>query len=220
MSYIPVCLTDPLTQSNCYIITSGRHALLIDPNDGPMLSSYIEEHDLQPETVLLTHEHCDHIAGLNLLRRSYTLQVIASRPCSDGLQSAKRNMSRIMETYLYFKSNGTLRVSYPRFVCKAADLTFEETFCYDWYGFHFTLIAAPGHTPGSTCIILDRDILFSGDYFIPGEEVVTRLPGSDDTAYESTGKAILRTLPVPIWTYPGHGAPFMLTEDVKHKYGL
>lgn len=220
MSYIPVCLTDPLTQSNCYIITSGRHALLIDPNNDSMLSSYIQTHDLQPETVLLTHEHCDHIAGLNELRSSYNLQVIASRSCSEGLQCTKRNMSRIMETYLYFKSNGTLRVSYPKFVCEAADITFDETFCYEWYGFHFTLIAVPGHTPGSTCIILDNTILFSGDYFIPGEDVVTRLPGSDDEAYENTGKPILRTLPSPIWTYPGHGIPFMLTEDVKHNYGL
>lgn len=34
------------------------------------------------------------------------------------------------------------------------------------------------------------------------------------------GKDILRALPTPLQTYPGHGAPFVLTNDVKRAYGL
>ncbi len=217
----PICLVDPLTQSNCYIFTSGNSALIIDPNDEDQLMSYLADHSLIPELVLLTHEHCDHICGLNALRRRWTLSVAASKLCSSGIQSTKMNMTRIMESYLYFKSQGKLRVSYPKFTCRAADLTFDTAACdWTWRQHHIRCIAVPGHTPGSICIIWDHALLFSGDYFIPGEEVITRLPGGDDEAYQRIGKAALRSLPTPMQTYPGHGQPFTLTQEVKKTYGL
>ena len=69
-------------------------------------------------------------------------------------------------------------------------------------------------------MLLYEKILFSGDYFIPGEEVITRLPGGDETVYERHGKATLRCLPTPILTHPGHGGHFILTQEVKKEYGL
>jgi glyoxylase-like metal-dependent hydrolase (beta-lactamase superfamily II) len=220
MEHCPICLTDPLTNSNCYILYDNTAALIIDPNNDSLIRSYMEQHHLHPETVLLTHEHCDHIAGLNALRSRYAPTVIASRECSNGIQNTTRNMTRIMETYLYFKSNGTLRVSYPKFTCAAADILFDTTYRCKWHNYSIYMTVAPGHTPGSTCIIINDEMLFSGDYLIPDEEVVTRLPGGDDAAYQKTGKAILHDLPTPIWTYPGHGKPFMLTKEVKHAYGI
>lgn len=74
----PACLVDPLTESNCYIFTSGSSALLIDPNNADLINTYAAEHHLVPEYVLLTHEHCDHIAGLNDLRSRWHLSVVAS----------------------------------------------------------------------------------------------------------------------------------------------
>lgn len=217
----PACLVDPLTESNCYIFTSGSSALLIDPNNADLINTYAAEHHLAPEYVLLTHEHCDHIAGLNDLRSRWHLSVVASKKCSDGIQNTKMNMTRIMESYLYFKSGGKLHVSYPKFTCQAADIVFNDpVYDFVWKGHTFRCIAAPGHTPGSICIVADDALLFSGDYFIPGEEVITRLPGGDDEAYQTVGKDVLRSLPTPIWTYPGHGLPFMLTQEVKKQYGL
>lgn len=220
--YTPTaCLVDELTESNCYILTSGTHALLIDPNNAELIIPYIESHGLTLEYIILTHEHCDHMKGLNDLRSHWDTQVIASLACSEGIQNTKVNMSRIMESYLYFKSNGTLHVSYPKFTCGPADITFAtDTYDFSWQGHSFHFILAPGHTPGSTLTIVDNTVLFSGDYFIPGEEVITRLPGGDDEAYQQVGKDILRRLPTPIWTYPGHGQPFMLTQEVKTDYGL
>lgn len=217
----PVCLVDPLTQSNCYLFTKDHKALIIDPNDENQLLAYLTEHSLTPDLVILTHEHCDHICGLNCLRQHWSMPVAASKLCSDGIQSTKMNMTRIMESYLFFKSQGTLRVSYPKFTCSAAEITFDAPSSdMTWQGHQLRCIAVPGHTPGSICIIWDQSVLFSGDYFIPGEEVITRLPGGDDDAYQRVGKAALRNLPDPIFTYPGHGRPFLLTQEVKRNYGL
>lgn len=216
----PHCITDTLTLSNCYILTAGSRAIILDPNCYQEIHSYLVSHQLIPELIILTHEHCDHIAALNTLRENYQLKVLCSAACSQGIQSTTLNMTRIMETYLYFKSQGKLHVSYPPFTCQAADIVFDDIYLTSWKSHTIFCIAAPGHTPGSICIIIDEKLLFSGDYFIPGEEVITRLPGGDEKAYEQQGKPTLRSLPTPIQTYPGHGAPFILTEEVKKNYGL
>jgi hydroxyacylglutathione hydrolase len=217
---LPTRLTDPVTTSNCYIIKSAEHVLIIDPNDFIKIDHLLQSHCWTPDWVLLTHEHCDHISGLNELRQYYTVKVLTSKACSLGIQSTTLNMTRIMETYLYFKSGGTLLAKYPKFTCSPADVTFEDSFDLNWHEYHFHFISVPGHTPGSVCILVNGKTLFSGDYFLPGEEVATRLPGGNAEIYEKQGKNILRSLPENIWTFPGHGNPFLLTNEVKHEYGL
>jgi glyoxylase-like metal-dependent hydrolase (beta-lactamase superfamily II) len=216
----PICLVDKITNSNCYILADTSSALIIDPNHFPSIEACLKERHLKPDWVLLTHEHCDHISGLNELRSHYTTKVLASSSCSAGIQSTTINMTRIMESYLYFKSNGKVLTSYPKFTCNPADVTFQTSYYFRWKSHEFSITSAPGHTPGSVCIIVDNSALFSGDYFIPGEEVITRLPGGDEEAYEKYGKDALRALPDPILTYPGHGKPFVLTKEVKRNYGL
>jgi len=216
----PICLTDELTGSNCYILSADNCVLIIDPNNFSVIQHLLAAHHWQPDLIFLTHEHCDHIAGLNELRQVYETPVLASRACSDGMGNVTSNMSRIMETYLYFKSGGTTLIHYPRFTCSPADCVFDGPYEFTWHDHVFQAIPVPGHTVGSVCLIMDRKQLFSGDYFVPGEEVITRLPGGDSQAYEKTGKKVLQSLPVPIHTYPGHYADFILTEEVKRNYGL
>lgn len=216
----PACLTDPLVNSNCYILSSGSHAIIIDPNNASLIHGYLETHQLTPDYIILSHEHCDHVSGLNDLRKEYTCPVIGSTACSAGIQSTTLNMTRIMETYLYFKSNGTCRVSYPKFTCAPADITYDDEMTLQWKEHSLYFLSVPGHTPGSSVLIWDGVWLFSGDYFIPDEEVITRLPGGDEEVYETVAKPRLRSLPVPIQTFPGHGQPFILTEEGKIAYGL
>ncbi|MCI1821113.1 MAG: MBL fold metallo-hydrolase [Megasphaera sp.] len=220
VAFNPVRIIDPITNSNCYIIKEDAHVLIIDPNNFSLINAYLKAHQLHPEYVLLTHEHCDHISGLNELRQYYSFKVIAQAACSLGIQDKTLNMTRIMETYLYFKSNGTVLTPYPKFTCKPAELTFNETYYWHWLTHQFTFLHTPGHTPGSTCILVNNTVLFSGDYFIPGEEVITRLPGGNADIYERIGKNILRTLPENMQVYPGHGNTFLLTKEVKQHYGL
>ncbi|MFQ7453449.1 MAG: MBL fold metallo-hydrolase [Flavonifractor plautii] len=56
--------TEPLAESNCYLLGEAGRAVVIDPNDprGPL--ERLEALGWTPERILLTHEHCDHMAGL------------------------------------------------------------------------------------------------------------------------------------------------------------
>lgn len=97
---------EPVTESNCYVIREEDKCMIIDPNDFTAIRELLQKLGLMPGLVLLTHEHCDHIGGLNELRRTYPVTVAATEACSAGIGNQTKNMSRMMETFLYFKSRG------------------------------------------------------------------------------------------------------------------
>ena len=66
-----VISADPLTESNCYILAEEKKCVVIDPGESECLFRTLEERGWEPELILLTHEHCDHMAGLDALRERY-----------------------------------------------------------------------------------------------------------------------------------------------------
>ena len=95
---------DPLTESNCYLLGENGRAVVIDPNHprGPL--ELLERLGWKPELILLTHEHCDHMAGLEALRRRWPgVPAAATAVCSANLQDKRLNMTQRMEVYLTFR---------------------------------------------------------------------------------------------------------------------
>lgn len=200
----------PLTESNCYILARDGACVVIDPNDPVEVPALLLGRGWRPELVLLTHEHCDHMAGLEALRQQWPQsRVLCSEACDRGIQDPKRNMSQRMEVYLAFQ--GKTGVSYPPFVCRPADETFEAFYTMAWRGHRLRCVSLPGHTPGSICVFWDEKILFSGDYLLPGQEVILRLPGGSRADYETVTLPFLAALPPGLEVCPGHGDSFTLT---------
>ena len=210
---------DPLTESNCYLLGENGRAVVIDPNHprGPL--ELLERLGWKPELILLTHEHCDHMAGLEALRRRWPgVPAAPTAVCSANLQDKRLNMTQRMEVYLTFR--GKLGVSYPPFVCAPAELPYERRWETVWQGHRLQCEALPGHTPGSAGIFLDGDTFFSGDYLIPGEKVILRLPGGSETDYRARTRPFLAQLPPGLRICPGHGAPYTLTGEEWSQDGL
>lgn len=202
-------LTQPLAESNCWLLAEDGHAVVIDPNDpkGPL--ELLERRGWDPELILLTHEHCDHMAGLEALRGRFPgARVVASEACSAGLGSTRLNMTAMMEVYLTFR--GKPGVSCTPFTCAPADVTYHAPLELDWRGHRLRCVPLPGHTPGSAGIFWDEDVFFSGDYLIPGEEVILRLPGGDRETYLTRTKPFLDALPAGLRVCPGHREAFVL----------
>lgn len=199
--------TEPRAESNCYLLGEGGGCVVIDPNDPVGPQEVLERRGWTPEFILLTHEHCDHMAGLEPLRARYpAARVIASAACSAGLGDTRINMSRMMEVYLTFR--GSPGVRYPPFTCRPADVTYTEPREIPWRGHVLRCVPLPGHTPGSAGILWDGELFFSGDYLIPGGEVVLRLPGGSGADYEAVTRPFLEALPKGLRIFPGHGAPY------------
>jgi glyoxylase-like metal-dependent hydrolase (beta-lactamase superfamily II) len=78
-------------------------------------------------------------------------------------------------------------------------------------------IHTPGHTPGSTCFLLQgRPVLFSGDTLFPNGPGNTSLPGGNfDQIIESIDRRLF-TLPGDLLVLPGHGLDTTLDTERPH----
>ena len=203
-------------ESNCYILEENGHCIVIDPNNAEEITAIIEARRLHPDMILLTHEHVDHILGLNAIREQYSVTVIASEACSEGIGNKRKNMSMAYGLLVYYRK-GSVPDSVPEpFICQKADKTFQKEYSFLWQGHRIRMESLPGHSNGSTLIFLDDELIFSGDYLL-------RLPDgsfSEDAGrlrrlYQTTVNPRLSRLPIDRLIYPGHGAPFRWTEELR-----
>lgn len=208
-------ITDELVKSNCYLLEEEEEVLVIDPNDGERILQILEMQGLRLAMVILTHEHSDHISGLNRLREYYgpTLPVIASVSCSRNIQSAKMNLSKILGLYLFYL-NGERCKDYPVFCCEPATHAFEKEMHMIWRGRKLDMFEVPGHSEGSIAVILDENFVFSGDSYLIGQDIVTGFPGENDEDYREKALPFFEKLPNACLIYPGHGEIFRRGDHV------
>ncbi len=203
-------LVDPLTKENCYIVTDNDAALVIDPGSGKVLVDYLQEKKISPDTIILTHEHCDHMAGLGDVKRAFPKAlVIASKACSRNLSDTKLNMSGRMNIYLLFLNKEAAVENYPKISYGPADIEIGENKELPWKDHWLKFSLLPGHTPGSMGIMLDDRHFFSGDYLIMETETITRFPGGDKEAYEAVTKPFLERIKGQTHIWPGHGKDYV-----------
>lgn len=193
---------NPVT-SNCYIVSCsiGNSCIIIDPGsrDCIPLLNYLEKEHLFPDYVILTHEHFDHIGGVDVLREHFDIQLITSRGCSEAIGIPKRNMS------VFYDGRG--------WGIGKADIVTEEIKNLNWGKYHLDFIESPGHTLNGICISIG-DILFSGDTMIHNLKTVTKLPGGDKDQLRKTLTYLFSQFSPHTQILPGHGEAFFF-EDVK-----
>ena len=191
--------------TNTYLLEEDRHLLIIDPSDQARVLEKCRNAVIV--TVLLTHEHFDHISGLNWIRDFYTSScvIIADETCSERIQDTKANLSAY--AYVLAELGGKhIPEHWSPFACKAADITFDDRYAFRWMGHAVELFSTPGHSAGSCCIMLD-DMLFVGDTVLENNLMV-KFPGSSKKLYLSVTAPLLEKLMMGnriTRVYPGHG---------------
>ena len=97
------------------------------------------------------------------------------------------------------------------------DITFEEEYDLDAYGIRGRIISTPGHSEGSTAIILENGEAIVGDTVArpqSGDEVVIAFLADDVPALKRTVEMLLSRVDL---FYSGHGGPYTRRE-VKAAY--
>lgn len=193
-------IENDLFHSNCYIIEDENHkSIIIDPGSRNLfpVRQLIKAHSLEPEFILLTHEHFDHIFGCQEIKQTFDCRIICSKSCAANAANAKRN-------YSYFYGQ-------PREV-NEVDL-FVEDLQYSLEFHHRTLrfYLTPGHSPGSICISTDK-MLFTGDTIIKNSKTVMRLPDHDKPKLRTSVSLLLNDFPEDTYLLPGHGEAFFLRD--------
>ena len=194
-----------LLSSNMYVIVEGNHAVVIDPFEDTAPAN-----GLIIDYIILTHEHYDHISGVNLWKKARDAPVLCSRPCAENIQDPKKNLAyyfrEFCELQTWMKLDEIPPYD-PDYSCQA-DETFEDEMNLEWAGHQLHLFELPGHSMGSIGIVLDSDCFFSGDSLMENCEIALRLPGGSRKKWHDIGLPRLKSIPQGIRVYPGHFMDF------------
>ena len=201
-------------ETNTYLLEEKGHVLVIDPTDHCKLLTECSE--AESVTVLLTHEHFDHISGLNKLRETrmqyqpyefcrsgdtlfseigvgtrFSSLVIAGVRCSERIQDARANMSLYADVLAELAGKRVDERLVP-FTCQAVDIAFKDRLMFRWLGHTVEMFAVPGHSAGSCCILVDN-LLFVGDTIL-ANNLMAQFPGSSKKLYREVTAPLLEPL--------------------------
>jgi hydroxyacylglutathione hydrolase len=179
--------------TNCYIVTNEdtKEGLIIDPSDQAAdIKARIQELEITPVAILLTHGHFDHIMAAKDLKETYHIPVLAGE-----------KEKAMLEDY---NLNGTLSVG--RNYTLSADRLLKDGEELTLGGLKIKVIHTPGHTAGSVCYYFEKEkVLLSGDTLFLESVGRTDMPtGNTHDLLESLNRKLM-LLPDDVIVYPGHG---------------
>ena len=196
-----------LLLSNMYLIVEGDHAVVIDP-----FEDIVPAKGLTIDYIFLTHEHYDHISGVNDWKEAMHPIVVCSKTCAANIQNPKKNLASHfkefceLQTWIHLDK---IPASDPYYFCRA-DTTFDDEVKIKWQGHEFHLTEIPGHSPGSIRIMLDGTDYFSGDSLMKNCEIELRLPGGSRKKWKEPGSKRIEKIPQGTRIWPGHFDGFIL----------
>lgn len=198
-----------LLLSNMYVVVDGNHAVVIDPFEDTSLAR-----ELVVDYIFLTHEHYDHISGVNSWKKERNVPVFCSRRCAENIQNPKKNLAyyfrEFCELQTWIKLD-EIPLFDPSYSCQA-DQVFDDEVRIEWAGHIWHLFELPGHSMGSCGIILDESCFFSGDSLIENCEIALRIPGGSKKKWNDISVPKLKEIPKNIHVYPGHFKDFDMAK--------
>lgn len=197
--------------SNCFVIydmAKGSDCIVVDPGseDNSRLYEFLKLERLNPQYIILTHEHFDHCWGVNQLRRDYaSVKLICSSNCSVAIQNRKKNYSVFHQQ--------------PGFDVAAADLVLDEhCWSLDWNDYLLSFYPAQGHTASGVIFIIGSYI-FTGDELIKDVKTVTKLHTGSKEKLVMSVELLKSWKGKNLIVCPGHGDMFGLDDyDLKNIY--
>jgi hydroxyacylglutathione hydrolase len=203
--------------TNCYVVAvgPGSECVVVDPGKDAAegVAQVVQEHNLKPVSVLVTHGHIDHMWCVAPVSGAYDATAYIHPKDRHLLSDPMAGMSPETAAMLL---GGKYEFAEPDSVVELAD---GQTLLLA--GIEFLVDHTPGHTEGSVTFRApypDRDVsevMFSGDLLFAGSIGRTDLPGGDHpTMLRSlTGKVL--TLADDIVVLPGHGEQTTIGRERK-----
>ncbi len=184
-------------QQNTFVVSHAdtSECLIIDPGLEPdKIVSVLEEQNLTPAAILITHGHSDHIGGNHAIKARWPECTIVI----GGGDAAKLTDPTLNLSADY----GTAITSPP------ADKTVADGDVFTAAGLALEVLEIPGHSIGHV-VYLYRDgspmALFGGDVLFAGSIGRTDFPDGDFQQLADAIHGKLFTLDDETVVYPGHG---------------
>ncbi len=200
----------------CFLVLGKERGILIDTGTGiGNLKAVVDQLTSLPVSVLLTHEHYDHVAGayhypqIAAFNNAESLKVMKNgrdnasllkyigkdflwKPLPPGWDGSKWAIPPIMPSKLLQEGE----------VVDLGERTLE-------------VIYTPGHSPGSICLLDKKHrILFTGDHFFPGP-LYAHAPDVNLDDYIKSNEKLVQRISEFDFLCSGHNDPWVKSEVLK-----
>ena len=191
-------------ETNCYCLRENENShdcVIIDTGlDETELIDFLEEKQLNPVALVLTHGHIDHIAGVNAMREKFPeIKIYIHELDAQLLSDCKSNLSFMAGS---------------KFTTKPADFLIEDGHIIEQAGISLQVLHTPGHTLGGISMYCPEEgVVFSGDALFADSIGRTDFPGGSMSQLVKAIKQKLLTLPGQTKVYPGHGPSTTIARE-------
>lgn len=210
--------------TSCYVLAAGPGSpcLVLDPGAGAAdeVARLVGGHDLTPVAVAATHGHPDHIWDAAAVSTAWGIPFLLAEADLDRLAEPAAALGPGMSEG-FTSLAGTPWHRPDARALPTGDLATDGLDL----GVSIELVAAPGHTPGSTIFLVhgtpSREsvlpqparralpptdvVAFTGDVLFAGSIGRVDLVGGHGPTMIATLRRLTTTIPGEAWVLPGHG---------------
>jgi hydroxyacylglutathione hydrolase len=199
-------------QNYSYLIVGTTRAVLFDSGSGTRdISGVVKSLTTLPVTVIVSHLHFDHLGGIGPFEHVAMIDLPETRADVSGgfFRPGRYEYMGLVDR----RDAPLIRVGE----------WLKPGVIIDLGGRSLEVLSTPGHTPSSVALFDARlKRLFIGDFIYP-TTLYAFLPGASLSAYQTTSKGLLDTLPADtvLWTAhccrksEGVSAPWLSMKDLR-----
>jgi glyoxylase-like metal-dependent hydrolase (beta-lactamase superfamily II) len=159
--------------SNAYLLETDSSLFLLDagyPKYHEKIRKEIKNNNPQNKPlklIILTHAHFDHYGSAQRLKELTGAKIAIHRLDSSDLHNAKTRIDRTNVSG-FFGKTVLLPIGLLIFrpVKTPPDITFDNGFTFNEFGLDAKVIHTPGHTDGSSTIVVEDSLVFFGDLIV------------------------------------------------------
>ena len=190
-------------KENCYIVEylDGSNVSVIDPgSEHGLICNYLDQLNLFPTQILLTHGHFDHLGAVD--------DLVDYFKCPCYVSAVEKKLIRQAGIYAY-------RFDRKRLLPPLSLTYFDESKMIGDSPVQASIIFTPGHTSGGVSYLFGQDALFTGDTLFHSFMGPTNYPTSNYQDLTNSLERLFKSTPDQCLILPGHGKPWSIIEAKK-----